>query len=442
MAAIPPSASNSNPFGETNSEDEGFLDAAIDAYSPDFTPYESSAPRALVYLGDTYYLTPVGFEVDFSSYGAVDEAKITFSLSDKPDFSGIYKGDEAPIPIRIYAGFPANPNNYSVSDLTPRFIGLVDSFETDGLKDELIVHCRSLAAYFIANKHTTNFNNQTSLYVINYFCQLAGLTPHIGLRSGQTACTLSQALGAEFVASVRNMREWDILLACAKYDAVDLWVHGTDLYYVAPEQIYHPTMGLHYGQNLIDCKVSHNPFYSSKIKVEVRSWNPRTRTSTRSSYSDGGSTTTTTSVQYQNLGGQSNSSTTVSSNSNGGSSVTTSSSAGGAASDTTSSNAPGAGKEPYIFYIPYVISSKIADIAQAIWKQMSLMEYILNFTIPITPGNLEYIDVTALFVLNDYVWPTYNQTYRPRKITETFDQTSGWKAAVEAVNHDLPASEI
>jgi hypothetical protein len=433
---------------------------STNSYISNFTPYEGSAPRAIIYLGNTYYLTPVNYEIEFSSYGAIDTARITLSISDNPDFSGAYKGQAAPIPISIYAGFPSNPTTggYSVNNLTLRFQGLVDQFECDFGKDELIIHCRSLAAYFIANKHTTNFNNQNTLYVVNSFSALAGLTPNIALRSGQTSATLAQVFGREFVTSVRNMREWDILVQCAQADQVDVWVKGSNLYYMAPELINHPQMGIRYGQNMIDCKITHQPFYSTNITVEVRSWSTRIRTSSRSRVSQDSNgnvskTSSSTSVSYSTptFGGQSNSSSsnsfTTSTNSDGvtttsASSSSSTSTGGGATSGKTSLNAPGANKETYIFYVPNLTPAQCDAEALKRWKQMSLLEYLISFTLAVTPGNLSFVDITALYVLTGCPWPTYDQTYRPRKITENFDQNTGWTVKVEGCNHDLPSGQI
>lgn len=415
------------------------------------TPHLGNQPRALIRL-DNKQLIPVSYTVQSNSHGASDTASVVFAMSSMDDLSGVFKGRSKPIEIGIYAGFPANPNNGSFfyTDLSERFYGIVDQFITNPRENTLTINCRSFAAAFLAGKHTTQFQNQKTTDVVAQIAKTQNLVANIQLRNGQVGVPMTTVFAREFVVGVRNMRQWDILLACAQVDEVDLWVEGNVLNYVAPELIHRGKMALHYGENIKDITVSHQPFFSNNIEVEVRSWQPRLKTSRTTHINKDGQVTSSVRQVTSNpsFGSNTSSSTSfITSTSSDGStsqssSSTTSTSSGGASNSGFTRIATETTKEKYIFYIPNLGKDDCDKRAMAIWKQISMFEYVADFTYAIDQGNLQYTNIKTLFDLQNYPWSTYNSLYRPRRLTEAFDISSGWYARVEGVNHNLPSGEV
>lgn len=413
------------------------------------TPHVGTQPRALLKLDNQQY-SLVSYSLQLNSHGASDSASIIVPMSSMPDLSGMFKDRSTPIEIGLYAGFPTNPQTYFYTDLSERFYGIVDSFLTTPKENRLEIKCRSFAAALLAGKHTSNFQNQTTTDVVNQIAGTQNLKPNIVLRPGQTGTPMNTVFGREFIVGVRNMRQWDILKACAQIDQVDLWVQGNVLNYCAPEVIQRGKMALHYGENVKDITISHSPFFSSNIEVEVRSWKPRVKTSYTTHIDKNGQITHSVRQVTSNptFGTNASSSTSFisSTSSDGtvsnGTSSSVSTSSGGAANSGFTRIASDSTKEKYIFYIPNLDHDQCDQRAMAIWKEISQFEFVADFEYAIDEGNLTYTDIKTLFDLQYYPWPTYNCMYRPRRLTETFDRSSGWYARIEAVNHDLPDGEV
>ena len=436
-------------------------------------PHQANAPRCLIQIGDDDPVAPVDYTVEFNSHGATDTARVLLPLSSCPDYSVKYEAVISPIPIKIYAGFPLNPTNgsYNIEDLQLRFSGVIDQFQANFVADELVVTCRSLAAYLVAAKHTTQYKETTTVQLVQDIASAQGIKTNIHLRDNQRPLLLKEVFAQEFMVGVRNMRQWDMLVACAQSDVVDLWVdpNGT-LNYVAPDLVSGPQMDLVIGANVKDFTVTHSPFFSTNIEVQVYSWQTKHRTfigshTSQTINADGtpGDITTTTSMKTTttspNWGTDSTttSSTGYSVNSNGNITSSTNTGysfgSGGSASSGFTRFSKESNKEVYRIYRPGLSKDACDSLSMNIWKQISLHEYLADFTFIVEPQTLQYCNISATFNVTGARWDNVNSNpqsainsqkkkiYRPRRMTETFSPISGWMIEVTAVNHPLPAGE-
>ena len=467
-----------------------------------YTPkFENAAVRVVVQIENDFYL-PSHVEVEHNAHGATDSAQVVLPISSNPDFSVMFQRSDGsngtpdnadqPVYISIFAGYPTNPAPQSkdTSQLSLRFFGILDVYSARFSSDEVTFRCRSLAAPLVDFPATYLAMNQTSAQLVTELASEYGLTPNILLVN--PAVTVQEVFASEFVgganfaATVANVKAWDLLLKCALFDDVDVWVGLTDgiptLNYAAPSLIPRTTVNLVYGRDLIDLTVEHSIQYAKNIRVEVHTYQKRVKQSTThrvDTLLSGGIDETPSSktvVSSPVFGTAEQTSTTTSGT--GGVSTTLTNISGGASTATTQPGKESA-QERYVRYIPNLSPQMCQQVARAIWRQISMHEYRQNITFPMTPSLLKVFDISMLLNVTGSPYNNANSVftgegpitntatlsssnappvssspvsvnatrtdtrYWPRRITETIDQNgSGWTLAAETVNHSLPQGSV
>lgn len=422
--------------------------------------YKSLHPLTFVKIDGRVY-RPKRWEISSNAHGATDTGSVRFPISGYPDWSMTLLRDASignankPVEIEIFAD-PMGQGNY-----VQRFSGLVDYYEPilDESNEYTEFYFRSKAAKLTSDKITTPFGSSSGLTdqstTVAFIQQQAaayGLTPIINLAPGQQPGTMLQVLGSEFVTGVRNWVKWQLMLQCAQFDDVDIWVDRRgNLNYQAAAFIERNVIQYVWGENVKSLRLRHSPQFSKNIRVEVRSYTPRTVTSTTTRVTtalDGGidieqsSRIATGSPIFGTT-----SVVTTSINSNGDQSVTGRNVTGGASSSGFTNFATEGGQERYIFYIKNATPTVCNDTAQRLWRQISMHEYGAQIVAPVTEQSLAVMDVTALVQLYGAPMAAFNYQpgygqYWPRTIRETFDTTEGWFWEIDGVNHELPQGEV
>ncbi len=407
--------------------------------------FEDQNPTTYVLI-DGLRFTPVAWSIESNAHGATDTATLTLPISNGPDWTQtIYRGDDAgnadqPVYVKIYAGLT-----------TPRlrFWGIVDLYtarltgDEDG--DRITFQCRSLGAPLLTTKITTPFAGQQST-TAQFVAQQAarfGLNTQILVSS---PLTIQQVLGHEFATGVHSITIWELMLQCAVQDGVDIWVDQNTLWYASPDLIARTTIDLAWLRDIKSIDCSHATQFAKNVRVEVRSYRKRVRTSTYARYQTGpdgssvleqsGSRVVTSSPVF---GTNQSVSTTVSSS--GSTTTTVSTLTGGSASGSAGVPAGESGKELYTFYFPNKSQSDCATLAKILWQRISQHEFAISIELPVTAAKLALMGKTALLNLHGLPYAYFNAQYWPRRITETFDTSSGWNWAIDAINHQGPNGE-
>jgi hypothetical protein len=448
--------------------------------------YEAKPVRAVVQLEQGKYLL-TRYDIEFNAHGATDEAEVTMPISSNPDFSVMFQRNEQnadlPVYVVIYAGFPGNPSPGStdVSGLSQRFFGIVDIYSARFAENTVTFRCKSLAAPLVAFPVTGLAMAQTSAQLIQEQAGLLGLRTNIQLANPPV--TVQQVFASEFIggqnfaASIANVKAWDLFIKCAMFDDADVWVTNDVLNYCSPGLIDRNTISLVYGTDLVSLDVDHSIQYAKNIRVEVHSYQKRIRQATTHRIETnpfGGiietpSVKTVTSSPVFGTAEQVSTSTSPT----GIVSTTTSTLSGGARTATTSPGSESA-KEIYVYYIPNLTPQMCQQVARAIWRQISMLEYRVTAVIPMTVDLLKNFDITMLLNItgspyknansvfvgtntamattqngstatsNTVQGPNTDTRYWPRRITETFDpkDKNGWSIRAETVSHTLPAGAV
>jgi len=395
------------------------------------------APRAVAIVnGIAVELS--AFEVECNTHGASDSGSLTMGVAGNPDWSEELKsalGDGSVI-VEIYVGFPpeTDPTN-SISGLKRVFLGLLQVMNPVFHEDQATFRLQSLAAMLTAEKVTTQFGQSegnggipgtagyTTVQFVQYAADLFGLTTKIDVPG--TPALMTQVYAARQWVGVKNLRIWDVLLACAETDNADVFVDPQGvLNYVQPTSIGRGVRPMAWGADIQTASGEHAPQFSKTIKVQVTSWTRKTRTATSSTLrvNPSGSVSLRSSsrvVTTDRIAGSTAAiSTSQTYNSDGSYSSTTGESVttGGAANSGYTSFQADSGVETYKFSIKNLTPAQCNAKAVQLWNQISRFEYTLSLGFAVTPGLIggdgkgSVLDIATLYQVSNLPWSAFNNS--------------------------------
>jgi hypothetical protein len=418
--------------------------------------YEKNDPRFCVQINGVTYAGKA-YTIDYNAHGATDVATITLPIrKNDPDWSVLLAAfnQDTPAYVNIYAArsLPTyNPKQPSIGGMNIRFAGVIDQYDIELQvgTDEITFKCRSLAAPLIATKLTTPFASAstTTVQFIQEQAARFGLGTKINVAS--TPYTMQDVLASEYVTGVRNWVVWDLMLRCAMHDDVDIWVDKYGVLHYEAASLLDPSRAIidcTWGKNVSSLKLTHTLQFTKNIQVEVHSYTKRTRfssTSRASSSGDGGVSISTSSrfTSGQPVFGT-NSYITTTYHPDGSTSVTSSSVSGGPSNSGTSGPISESGKEIYPFYVYNKTTQQCDDLAAKFYRQITMHEYAIDITIPVTADNWNTMDITAFLNLSAVPYQKFNSKFWPRKITESMSAKQKFEWSVTALNHTLPLGAV
>lgn len=127
--------------------------------------------------------------------------------------------------VKIYIGFPPDPNAYSTSDLELFMQGDVDDMQLELGSARVLLSGRDFTSLFIDNKTTQKFSNQTSSQIITMFAQQQGLKTQITPTSTLVGTYYSQ----QQVLLSNEITQWDLMVFLAQQEDFVLFVQGDTL---------------------------------------------------------------------------------------------------------------------------------------------------------------------------------------------------------------------
>jgi hypothetical protein len=104
------------------------------------------------------------WEVDNNTFYEADTFRVCFAASALPAaFSTAWWSQQTEVFLEVFAGFPADPQNFTAADLQLQIYGRADHMEFDPVSREAVVLSgRDLTGYFIDTKTTEEWRNQTA----------------------------------------------------------------------------------------------------------------------------------------------------------------------------------------------------------------------------------------------------------------------------------------
>lgn len=131
------------------------------------------------------------------------------------------------ITLDVFAGFPADPLNFTTSDLTQIGTYRIDSVKLDTAKNTITLQGRDMSALLLDAKASANYQNQTSSQVATNFATAAGLTPNVTA----TTTKIGTFFATDSVHLKHEQTQWALLAYLARKEGFGLHVVGRTLYF-------------------------------------------------------------------------------------------------------------------------------------------------------------------------------------------------------------------
>jgi hypothetical protein len=204
---------------------------------------EVRQPRAVVKIGGSTFNSDgsvnvataparmdgwVEWRVENNVFYQADRFDITFAVSALPADRGIdWFAQQQEISVEIFAGFPADPDNYDAGQMQSWIYGLADGMEFDPVRRTIHLHGRDLTAKMIDAKTTAVYVNRTASDIATMLATKYSLTPKV------TTTTTNAGKYYELVhAHLHAARsEWDLLTFLAQQEQFVVYMLGRELHF-------------------------------------------------------------------------------------------------------------------------------------------------------------------------------------------------------------------
>jgi phage protein D len=185
-------------------------------------------PRGVAIINGQVVTGLVSFEVDQNSYYQADTFRATIALSAQPAATNLaWWASQSSLILELFAGFPADPDNYTKADLSSLILGNVDDIEIDPIADEITLSGRDFTGQFIDAQTSEKFPNLTASAIV------AKLAERHGLQSKVTPTTtkVGTFYTVEKASLTQRQSEWDMLTYLAQQEQYSVFVRGKTVYF-------------------------------------------------------------------------------------------------------------------------------------------------------------------------------------------------------------------
>lgn len=188
----------------------------------------SNSPRAIVKINDIA-VRYESFSISEKSYYISDTFYLSLPVLGQYDetininyLSGIESAE-----IKIYIGFPENPDFFTEESLELMFFGIADEIEIDPKNNLANLSGRDLSSLLIDAKTSEKYPNKTSSQIAQLIAQRKGLKTNI-----QTTTTIVGNYYVQFQSLLNSeLSEWDLLTFLAQRENFLLFVRNDTLFF-------------------------------------------------------------------------------------------------------------------------------------------------------------------------------------------------------------------
>ncbi|WP_439671404.1 phage late control D family protein [Cupriavidus necator] len=231
-----------------------------------------------------------------NSYYQADTFRVTFAANALPaETDANWLSDQKEAFVEIFAGFPADPQNFSETDLDSLIYGQVDDVEYDPVATTVTLTGRDMTAAFIDTKTSVQYQNLTSSQIATKLAEAHGLTA-----SGPATKTPAGTFYAyDHVSMTDERSEWDLLTYLAENEGFLCYIRGTTLHFEPrPTEQGDPYVirwavdenGLP-SANVQDLNLSRSMTVAKGVTVVARSYNTKQKQGFTAYYPSKGKTT-------------------------------------------------------------------------------------------------------------------------------------------------------
>lgn len=200
---------------------------------------EARSPRAIVQINGITVLWESITLITTYVYVA-STYMVRLPLNDQPDpLDFNYWSMTGILTVKIYIGFPLDPNNYGTGDLDLMIVGDCTDFEIEPLTGYVTMHGRDLSSRLIDKKVTKTFGNFTTSQIIQQFADDNQLTPQVT----PTKTVMGNLFYNQQFFISNDSTQWDAIMTMARLDNFYAYVDGETLVYEpvpVPDNVKNP----------------------------------------------------------------------------------------------------------------------------------------------------------------------------------------------------------
>ncbi len=239
-------------------------------------------PRAILRINGQPIGGWVRWEVEQNDFTHPDTMHVSFALGGLPVGKGVdWFATQDNLDVEVFAGFPADPANYTAADLTSVLLARADELNVRAAQGVLELECRDLTSILTDVKTSEKFQGLTSSQVVEQMAARYGLIPKVT----PTTTRVARYYQIEHVALQDDRPVWDLLTWLAKEEQFDCYVKGYELHFhpkVAPDANPYPLQvkigpqGQYTGA-FLTFDLTRELTIAKDIAVTVRSWNKKSK---------------------------------------------------------------------------------------------------------------------------------------------------------------------
>ena len=371
--------------------------------SAGFSPFSSTLttgeqlrqPRAVVVINGFYVLW-VDITITTTTFYVADSYSVEIPLYGQPTgFNMAYLSKQAALNIKIYIGFPDNPDAFTAEQLDLLIVGDCDEMTLDPLNATVTFTGRDLTSRFIDTKTYSYYPNQSASNIATLLAQEHGLgTSKIIATQGDVGTFYTR----QNTLMTKETTEWDLLTFLAQQYNYAVYVQQNDLVF-APK----PTI-----ENTIPYVLQ---YQAPSIQGGSPIFNGMTLNVVRS-FTVSKDVTVKIRVPYSPQTGRSFTET--------------------AGKKNPTINSTSAGNQIYTFTYPGLTKAQALSKAQSLLTEITLNEIKLNASLPgdnvLTKSSLIRLIGTG---------SRFDQYYYTNTIIRTINYTDGYLMEINAKNSDV-----
>jgi hypothetical protein len=191
------------------------------------SPFASQArqPRAIVQInGISVYWTDI--EVQTTTFYVADNYLVTIPLNNQnPTLNFNYWSSTVEMTVKIWIGFPKNPDSYGTADLELFMVGVVDLLDIDPLKATVTISGRDLSARLIDTKSSQKYPSYTASQV----AQLLATKHQLKAQITPTTELVGVIFANNNVLVTKEITEWDLLTYVAQQSGFVVFLRNDTL---------------------------------------------------------------------------------------------------------------------------------------------------------------------------------------------------------------------
>lgn len=189
------------------------LSNAFSPFSPTLTTNtQLRQPRAIVMINGFSVLW-VNINITTTTFYVADSYHFEIPINGQPNgFNISYLSLQASLSIKIYVGFPQNPDAFNVEDLDLLMVGDCDEMIIDPLRQIITFSGRDLTSRFIDTKTYAKYPNQTASTIVTNLANSHGLNPVVTSTSGNVGTFYIR----ENTLMTKETTEWDLITFLAQ----------------------------------------------------------------------------------------------------------------------------------------------------------------------------------------------------------------------------------